>query len=293
MLQEDVLNILVGINAFTNFNKTKMHILFNWQMIKEEIENLDLLNSVFDLCQGIVEPDKILNIVENIIISQNLFDGKDISKLISSWRNSNELQVIKALINALNGDLNSIGYIADHLFFENSSSLWSLLCMIASKRSLSITELFKGDKNLSLKLQRDFRRLLEKLFTTCIGDCKILTHLYNFDIDKIIMMLLLESPANLKLIYDSKYLDFMKSEVFDFFETLWSENYAPDLTMILDVIAPFINEKYGQGNKLQKSESGYLLEISNIKFSTNSLASKAGENINLLIEGMNHSVLNT
>ena len=290
MLQEDVLTVLVGVNAFTNFNKAKMHLLFNWKMIKEEIDNLDLLNSVFDLWQGIVEPDKILNIVENIIISQNLFDGKDISKLISSWRDSNELQVIKALINALNGDLNSIGYIADHLFFENSSSLWSLLCMIASKRSLSITELFKGDKNLSLKLQRDFRRLLEKLFTTWFGDCKILTHLYSFDIDKIIMMLLLESPVNLKMIYNSKYLNFMKSEVFDFLDTLWSENYAPDLTMILDVMAPFINEKYGEGNMLQKSESGYILEISNIKFSTNSLASKAGENFNLLIEGTNRSV---
>ena len=259
-------------------------------MIKEEIDNFDLLNSVFDLWQGIVEPDKILNIVENIIISQNLFDGKDISKLISSWRDSNELQVIKALIKALNGDLNSIGYIADHLFFENSSSLWSLLCMIASKRSLSITELFKGDKYLSLKFQRDFRRLLEKLFTTCIGDCKILTHLYSFDIDKIIMMLLLESPENLSMIYDTKYLKFMKSEVFDFFETLWSENYAPDLTMLLDIFVPFIEEKYGQIDNLENSESGYKLKIDNIWFSVHSFLSNTGERVNSLIGGTIHSM---
>ena len=145
-----------------------------------------------------------------------------------------------------------------------------MLWAISSKNFEELNDLFNNNKLLSLKLQRDFRRLLEKLFTFWIGNNNFLKYLYVYDIDKVIMILLFESLAHLDVIYESKILNFIPSEILEELEHLWSENYIPDLTKLFDIILPFIHSE--KGIPIVKSATDrYLLKINYFGTSDNKM----------------------
>ena len=172
-----------------------------------------------------------------------------------------EFKVIEATYHALNGDLSSLGYVADHLFFENQSSLWTLLWIISSKDVSHLSDYFKQKKLFCLKLQRDFKRLLEKLFYYYTGNNVLFDFLYKHDIDKLLMMLLFQSSSHLSLIYESKDLSFIDKDLLEILESLCRDNYVPDLTKLIDILVPFLND-YISMDIDKPGNNGYLVQIS-------------------------------
>ena len=145
-------------------------------------------------------------------------------------------------------------------FFENQSSLWTLLWIISSKDVSHLHDYFSQKKLFCLKLQRDFKRFLEKLFSYHIGNNKLFDFLYKYDIDKLLMMLLIQSSSHLSLIYESKDLSFIDKDILEILESLCRDNYVPDLTKLLDIVVPYFNEIMMM-NITKHENNGYLIQI--------------------------------
>ena len=90
------------------------------------------------------------------------------------------------------------------------------------------------------------------------------------------MILLFESLAHLDVIYESKILNFIPSEILEELEHLWSENYIPDLTKLFDIILPFIHSE--KGIPIVKSATDrYLLKINYFGTSDNKMEYRSGK----------------
>ena len=102
---------MAGFNALLNKDYVKVHELFEFEQIKKEIDDVDLVHSVIKLGSGKWKEDDIQLIVREIIISQNLFTKDNINDKVAEIRKSNEFSVIANILRATEGDLQSLGQV--------------------------------------------------------------------------------------------------------------------------------------------------------------------------------------
>ena len=96
-------------------------------MITNDVLKPNLLKALFEFQNTNNKFDILKRIVKNIIIPNQLFSKKDPKEFLDEFHNTIEYSVLKMFLSALNGNLNSIGYCSDHIFYENKSSIMTIM----------------------------------------------------------------------------------------------------------------------------------------------------------------------
>lgn len=129
-IDEGIAHILTGFNALLNKDFVRVHDMFDFPQFKEEIDDIDLVHAVIKLGSGKWNDESIQKLMKEIIISQNLYSNHNTDDKITELSKSVEFSLIKLIIKATNGDMQSLGQVCDHIFFNNRSWVCTLFSVM-------------------------------------------------------------------------------------------------------------------------------------------------------------------
>jgi len=161
-----VAHILIGFNAILNKDFINVHDLFDFQQFKDELDNMELVHSVVKLGSNKWTKESLKTLIEGIIVSENLYTHCNIPEKVELMSKSVEFTAVINMIEAIEGDMQSLGSICDDIFFDNKSWICSLFAILSAGK-FSLTSIC-GEKNGELakkKFVKDIKRLFESLFS--------------------------------------------------------------------------------------------------------------------------------
>lgn len=176
-------HILIGYNAILNKDFIHVHDLFGFQQFKNELKNMDLVHALIKLASNKWDKDSLKTVVESIIVSKNLYTQDMIPDKIEQMSNSIEFVTIGNLVEAINGDMQSLGQVCDCMFFDNKSWICTLFAILATGKFSMETICEKQYHTMAKsKFQKDVNRLFECLFTVACDNPKLDDFCYKYDV---------------------------------------------------------------------------------------------------------------
>ena len=265
---------LLSVNSFLNKKFFKPPKLFEWKIITNDIHKENLLNALFAFQNKSDKFDVLKRIVKHIIMPNQLYKGKDMKVFYAEFHKSIEYSLLKMFLKALNGNINSIGYILDHILYENKSSIQTILWNYPTKDSKMEAHISRNIGTFKEKINNDFRQFIVKLVRKSHNE-GILDFIDNYEFDKILFMMFFGKSHNMKL-FDKELKQFSKidEKVLDLIKLLWTEKIVPDLSVLY-------NENK-QPNNLDSK--GFKLEINKFKASEASIISENSNVFKNIIE---------
>lgn len=88
-----------------------MHEIFEFEQFQKEIDDINLVHGVVKLGSGKWNDESLRNIVREIMISQNLYTKDHLEDKLRELVAANEFQIIKNILRATEGDLQSLGQV--------------------------------------------------------------------------------------------------------------------------------------------------------------------------------------
>ena len=122
LLDKKKAKVVAAVDGLVNENSQQMRLLFQTEGLDEEMESLaysiiDIANYTWDY--------RDINEILNFLKTGAKHQMPDLCA--NGEVNEDEFDFIADLLEALNGDLPSVGRISDHLIFENKSAKCSML----------------------------------------------------------------------------------------------------------------------------------------------------------------------
>ena len=163
-------------------------------------------------------------------------------------------------IAGLYGNINYIGYVSDHIFYQNQLNLWSILWCFRNDDE-SIKEYLDTDNSLiDLKIFYDYRKFIESLVFHSLHDVTILEYIYKFEIDKLIFMLLGGNTWDFAFFHEEIInITIIDKDILQTIKSLWNDSQIPDLSNLFLKWLPEI-QKSLSGNGLP-SDNNFQINI--------------------------------
>ena len=257
-----------GFNSIINQDEDNIFHLFKSSILLKDINDLSLIEAIYDL---IKYGPKCLNKHLKTIFEKHCESNKLYSTTLESWANllnkwteSSEKIVIENVINALDGDMTSLGFILDQIINtdKKNSIFWTLFAMIWCKDyDIAKFGYTKGKEHIfydkAIKEAENFFKSIVYKFTQ------------NHEIVNRVCQ-----PAYFSLLWwwISQDLPLMikhfkqnKTKVLDLIYNLWTPNdFIPDLTPLFQLAKEHLKEKYDFIVD-DKYEDRFIIQIQNYK----------------------------
>ena len=293
-IDENVVNLIIGFNAIINGDEYNAHIMLESKQLKEEIGHPEIVDAIQEITIKGAESniDKLKILLDNIWASFNLFMEKDRISEFERWTKSVEISVIKCLFSALKRDMNSFGYLADNIFSENKSAIWTLFGILSQKH-YSTPDFNIKEENIEfykLKILREVMRFYEKMFTFCLNQQEIIEIMYKYEIHIILFLCISQDFEMIKYFVDfNRYFKFIDQEILMTLYSLCStRDYIPDLTVFFTNSKETIEKKYKE--KIEEYGS-FPLVIDNFRMPHIAALEKAKELFEPLMEFDENSII--
>lgn len=131
-VDQDMAYILLGYNAILNKDFVHVHALFDSKHFQKEVENIDLVHSLIRLASNKWSKRSLKVVIEGIVRTHELYKHSDIDDVLVNVTTGAEFETIINLIEALEGNMQSLGQICDHLFFENKSWICTMFSILGT-----------------------------------------------------------------------------------------------------------------------------------------------------------------
>ena len=273
---------LISTNLFLGKSFTKPPRLFEWTMITNDVLKPNLLKALFEFQNTNNKFDILKRIVKNIIIPNQLFSKKDPKEFLDEFHNTIEYSVLKMFLSALNGNLNSIGYCSDHIFYENKSSIMTIMWSYPTKDAKMKAHVSRKSKKFDLKLTHDFKQFIVKIIRKSHNE-HILDFIDEHELDKILFILLFGKSHNMKFFNENiKEISFVDKDILKLIKHLCTEKVIPDLSVLFDKIKHSFN--------INQSDTTFMLKVDNFKPSAQSIIS---DNDNVFRNAVEHDEMLT
>ena len=176
-------HILIGYNAILNKDFIHVHDLFDFQQFKDELDNMELVHAIIKLASNKWDKESLKTVMESIIVSKNLYATANVPEKIEQMSQSIEFETIINLVEAINGDMQSLGQVCDCMFFDNKSWICTIFAILATgKFSMETICDEKYHGMAKVKFQKDVKRLFECLFTVAGDSPKLDDFCYKYDV---------------------------------------------------------------------------------------------------------------
>ena len=248
-IDKNAISLIIGFNAIINGDEYNAHVMLESKQLKEEIGHPEIVDAIQQLtirgsnCQN----KKFKILFESICTSFNLFTEKDRKAEFKRWMKSVEINVIKWLLNAVKGDMASLGFIADNIYSENKSAICTLFGILSRGYYSYPDFVFSNNiENYKLKIIREVMRFYEKIFTKCLGESKVWKLIYKYEMHILLFMWISQDFELLAYFFDfSQYFNFIDKDILYTLYLLWSsKDYMPDLTIFFTSARDIIEKKY-------------------------------------------------
>ena len=110
-IDEDIAHVFLGYNAILNKDFVNVSQMFEFEKFKNSINNSELMDAVLGLASNRWNSESLKLIMENIIVSNNLYPQYNVSDVIEKISNQIEFETVINLIEAVEGDMQSLGQI--------------------------------------------------------------------------------------------------------------------------------------------------------------------------------------
>ena len=205
---------------------------------------------------------------ESIWLSFQLFQDNDRESKFKDWQDKVEMSIIKATLDALNGNMTSLGFVADNILSENKSAIWLLFGILSQNEYNLPYYLHQGWSNyynFRYKLYREIMRFSEKSFSSILNQPEMIEMMYEYDIHILIFLSLSQSydlTDQICYLYSNfKLIDY--NLVYTIFYLLYSRyNYMPSLGVFFEKSKETLEKKFN----VQITEENYFqITIKNFK----------------------------
>ena len=188
--------------------------------------------------------------------------------------------------------MTSFGYLADNIFSENKSAIWTLFGILSQKHYL-IPDFIIKEENIEfykLKILREVMRFYEKMFTFCLNQQEIIEIMYKYEIHIILFLCISQDFEMIKYFVDfNRYFKFIDQEILMTLYSLCStRDYIPDLTVFFTNSKETIEKKYKE--KIEEYGS-FPLVIDNFRMPHIADLEKAKELFEPLMEFDENSII--
>ena len=110
-IDEDIAHVFLGYNAILNKDFVNVSQMFEFEKFKNSINDSELMDAVLGLASNRWNSESLKLIMENIIVSNNLYPQYNVSDVIEKISNQIEFETVINLIEAVEGDMQSLGQI--------------------------------------------------------------------------------------------------------------------------------------------------------------------------------------
>ena len=236
-IDKDVVNVIFGYNAIINEDEYHASYMLKCSQLQEQIGSQKTVDAIYDLMVNGSEREtkKLEVLIESISDSYHLFEETNRTDLIKSWRNSVENDVISWALEALEGDMVCLGFVADNIYSENQSSIWTLFGVLSQNR-YQISDFVINDDNeevYKIKILREIMRFYEKIFRSTLNKPEIVNVMYEYELHILLFMCISQDFNMIKyFIPRENHYKFIDQDLLQTLSLLCSsKDYIPDMTI--------------------------------------------------------------
>ena len=270
--------MILGYNAIINKNEDHAQYLLETKNFKDNIEQQKVVKAIFELMlKGSKYSQDIFEVLESIWCSYDLFSNKDRKLEFKRWYDSVEMSVIDATLDALDGNMISLGFVADNIFFENKSAIWLLFGILNQNKFVFPNYLSKSDTfvdNLLRKIYREVMRISEKSFISILKQPEMVETLYEYDIHILIFLWISQNFELTYLIWriNSNFSSIDYKILKNIYYLLYSKDYIEPFKLFFDLSKEILEKKF---DTQIDDEYFYRITIKNFKNPNNEIFDKA------------------
>ena len=253
----------------------------------KEIDNVPLVHSIIKLGSEKWKDDDVKDIMREIIYSQNLFTNDDPDEKVEQFANSVEFNLVKNVIRATEGDLQSLGQTCDSLFFNNKSWVCTLFSVM-SEGKLTLGNICEDEeRGLAIKkFQKDIKRLFERIFSVATSDPRLDDFIYKYDVPVLLFSMMCPSLGLVERFFNYKdSLTFLENDMIGTITNFSSvQELVPTLYCAFRTAKPILEKKF-ETEIEQVGEDIFPIHIPNYDFEPNPIMEKMGD----IYESLNFS----
>ena len=257
------------------------------EQLRNEIGPPKVVDAIYDLMVSGSEcdEDKLATILESICDAYNLFADTDRTSEIEKWSESVEIAVINWVLDALDGDMICLGFVADNIYSENKSAICTLFGVLSQDR-YKISDFVINDNNeklYKLKILREVMRFYEKIFRSLLKQPEVIDLMYKFEIHILLFMWICQNFDMVSYFIDlDKYFTFINNDILFVLNDLCSsKDNIPDLTIFFKESKSMLEKMYvGQ----IKENENFEIKINNFQIPKLASLTKAKDLFEPLME---------
>jgi hypothetical protein len=252
---------------------------------------MELVHAIIKIASNKSNTESLKKAVEGIIISENLYSHRNIHDQIEKMSKSIEFKILINFIEAIDGDMEALGQICDHIFYDNKSWISTLFSILnTGKFSLDNICSEKHRELAKKKFQKDIKRLFECLFSMTCDDRKLNDFILQYNVPSLLFSLMCPNMTIIEKFFKFRdSIQFLENDLITTILNLSSlQELVPTLYCAFRTAKPFLEQKH-QIQIAQTDENSFPLKIENFKYNPNPVMHKMG----ILYDSLNFKKQNT